>query len=204
MKRILTTLFLLSLACSAINAQEPLAAFSSVTRENAVTFEYSYALQGDIPVKGAGSAAIDGDAYRITTGELEIVCDGKTRWMVDGDSKEVYIESVDAAAVDYLSNPAALLCSLTDAFSVTKSGKVSQDGKSLTRVCMVPAKKGTGLSEVTLYLDGSVPSRVDVTLEEGAKTVFRINNWRVKEKGGMTFAVDSARIDASYVITDLR
>ncbi len=205
MKRFLLSLTGALAFCAAVCAQSSrLDTFSGLLSSRALSFDYSFALQGDIPVKGEGKAAVDGDAYKIETAFVEVISDGVVRWSVDHDSKEVYVENVDASAVDYLSNPAVLLRSLSESFNVGDDVE-TEDGGSILGYTLYPRIKGTGLSLVRLYLDRQGrPVRMDVRLEEGAETVFRIRNLKLTEKGSVAFKAPVALFDSSYVVTDLR
>ena len=57
-----------------------------------VTFDYSLQTDAKMPVAQEGSAVIDGNCFCIKGKGLEIWCDGTTRWTVDTEAKEVYIE----------------------------------------------------------------------------------------------------------------
>lgn len=63
-------------------------------RENCVSLDYSFSVRGDLPVTGSGNALIQGESFRTSGNGMSVYCDGKTRWTVDENAKEVYIENV--------------------------------------------------------------------------------------------------------------
>ena len=60
-----------------------------------VSLGYSCTVDGYAPVELNGSLLLQGNCYRAEGNGVEIYCDGSTRWTVDRDEKEVYIESSD-------------------------------------------------------------------------------------------------------------
>ena len=187
-------------------AQErgPLDDFAANLASGEVAFKYSFEVKGDIPMKGNGTAALCGTAYHVFGNGMELWCDGKTRWTIDRNAKEAYIEEVDPESADYLSNPASLLVALDRAFELRSVSDVTLSGKKLQAVKMSPAVEDTGLQTVTLYLDGAVPARVSIVVEDGTETVFRISSFSVKEKSDAAFAFDIASLGSDYAVTDLR
>ena len=187
-------------------AQEsgPLDAFAANLASGEVSFKYSFEVKGDIPMKGNGTAALNGDSYHVFGNGMDLWCDGKTRWTIDRNAQEAYIEAVDPNVADYLSNPASLLGALDRAFEVKDVSDVTLSGKKLRAVKMIPALEDTGLQTVTLYLDGSAPARVSIVVEDGTETLFRISGFSVKEKSDAAFSFDIASLGSEYVVTDLR
>ena len=202
-------LFLLTVTlCCAIlaSAQErgALEDFSGKLSSGTVSFQYTFEVKGDVPMKGNGVAAMRGPCYHIAGNGMEIWCDARTRWIVDRSAKEAYIETVDAAVTDYLSNPATLLISLNEAFETVADKEVTLSGKKCRKVSMTPVIPDTGLQSVSLYLDGSVPARVEITVEDGTVTLFKIADFAVNEKSDVPFTFDIASLSPDYVVTDLR
>lgn len=78
-----------------------------------VTFNFSCTTTDKVPVKQSGTAVIDGDCYVLRSSGLEVFCDGTTRWTVDRESKEVYVE-LSGGTRDFLADPAAYLDKVRD------------------------------------------------------------------------------------------
>lgn len=203
MKKFLLLTFALSLTFLA-QAQGALEDFAGQLTGGEVSFKYSFEVQGDVPVKGSGTAVLKGNAFHIFGNGLEIWCDGKTRWTIDRGSREAYIETVEIESVDYLANPATLLGALTRAFQINSVSDVTLSGKKLQAFNLTPSIDDTGLKSVMLYMDGSTPSRVAITVEDGTKTLFRLSDYAVKEKSDAGFSFDIASLGSDFVVTDLR
>lgn len=178
--------------------------FAATLAASDVRFQYAFEVRGDVPMTGSGTAALRGAAYHVSGNGMEFWCDGVTRWIVDRTAKEAYIESVDPSAADYISNPAALLGALHRAFRVETVSDVTLGGRKLRCFRLAPSVEETGLDAVAVYLDGSVPVRVLITVEDGTETLFRLSDYRVKEKSDAAFSFDIASLGSDYVVTDLR
>ena len=63
-----------------------------------ISLEYSCTLAGEVPVKLSGTLLLQGDSYSVRGNGIEIYCNGGTRWTVDREAKEVYIEPADGLA----------------------------------------------------------------------------------------------------------
>ncbi len=58
-----------------------------------VSLSYSCTVDGPAPMQLSGRLLLQGECYRAEGNGLEICCNGSTRWTVDREDKEVYIES---------------------------------------------------------------------------------------------------------------
>ena len=67
-------------------------------------YEVSFALlAGEYSAKGY--FRVDGDSYYMTVGTAEVYCDGKVRYEVDNERKEINIDEVDVTSRNVLDNP---------------------------------------------------------------------------------------------------
>jgi len=130
MKRLLSTLMLLAI-CAAGFAQDKIAGIGRMIDEGKVDFSYKYDVDGKIPIGAKGTATVQGECYMSRGNGLSIYCDGKTRWTVDEEAKEVYIEEAVQGEVletirTYASHAKNLQVSSTD----ISGSFVSDDGAS--------------------------------------------------------------------------
>ena len=86
---------LLSLPAAAQPQLDQIAAHLQTDR---ISLHYACTYTEDTPVKLSGTLLIQGDCYRAVGNGMEIYCDGATRWSVDPESKEVYIEPAEGLA----------------------------------------------------------------------------------------------------------
>ena len=62
-------------------------------RTDRISLQYACTIAQPAPVQLSGDLLIQGDCYRAKGNGMEIYCNGTTRWTVDPESKEVYIET---------------------------------------------------------------------------------------------------------------
>lgn len=107
MKRTVIIL-LLAAVCPALLAQSSTESLRQLLEGNRVSFSYDLSVQEKVQVRTNGTALIDGECYRISGNGLEIYCDGATKWTVDNQAREVYLEPSDGTR-EFLANPSAWL-----------------------------------------------------------------------------------------------
>ena len=106
MRKIVTILALMLMCAVYAMAQGSAAAVGRVARY--VEQLGSYDAQFDIEAEGfeaSGSYAVAGDAYHIKLQQAEVFSDGKCRYEVDHERKEVNIDVVDLSSRNVLDNP---------------------------------------------------------------------------------------------------
>lgn len=111
-----------------------------------------------------GRYLVRGDAYSMTFGSAEVFSDGRARWEVDPEKREVVIDAVDLTSRNLLNNP-------TRAFDLADGGFAHElleehGGKATIR--LVPATPEAGISTVLLTLDtaASLPLAVAYDLDD--------------------------------------
>ena len=112
MKRMMIALLLVAVSLQ-LAAQGGASYLKELVSGNRVTFNYNLGVKGKAPVVMSGKAVIDGDCYSVCGNGLEMYCDGATKWTVDREAKEVYIES-SAGTRDFLADPSAWIDNVKD------------------------------------------------------------------------------------------
>lgn len=79
-------------------AQPQLAEIAAHLQTDRISLHYDCTYTQDTPVKLSGTLLIQGESYRAVGNGMEVYCDGATRWTVDPESKEVYIETAEGLA----------------------------------------------------------------------------------------------------------
>ncbi len=101
MKKFLTivALTVFSLGLAAQNWQDgQLEQLLEKASDYRVSLDYECSLSGFQPVKLKGRIVVEGDCYYADGNGIRIYCDGKTRWTIDPDVLEVYIEDAGGLA----------------------------------------------------------------------------------------------------------
>ena len=169
-----------------------------------VSMDYSFTMNSsDVKVVGNGSVMVQDSAYSMTGNGLQIICDGKTVWIIDAESKEVMIESPSQGDEAYMDNPALLFVNLSDAFSVDG---VKKNGSVSTYVMSPMVACGITAATLSVTSDPSpVISSAHFILSDGAEMDIKIKSMTFSEKKPLTsFFYDISGLDSSWVITDLR
>lgn len=73
----------------------PLSEVASHLATDRISLHYDCIFTGDAPVRLSGTLLVQGTCYRAVGNGLEIYCDGQSRWTVDPESREVYIEATE-------------------------------------------------------------------------------------------------------------
>lgn len=94
-------------------AQEGADYVKALVENNRVSFSYTLSPKGHKKVKMEGKAVIDGDCYRLHGNELEILCNGETKWTIDTAAKEVYIEAAESTR-DFIANMPGWISNVKD------------------------------------------------------------------------------------------
>ena len=81
----------LLMAGAGLQAQEILTRFST----DRISCKYSYTIDIPVTLNYEGDALVQGDCYHLKGNGIEIFCDGVSRWTVDAEAREVYIENAE-------------------------------------------------------------------------------------------------------------
>lgn len=206
MKRlILVTMLLLGWAASSSASGDIIGEFTARLASSCASFDYAFSLKASAPVTGKGTVTYLDGKYKMLGNGLEVWCDGISRWTVDHVAKEAYIESVEDAGVDFLGNPALLLQAVGTVFAKQSQRESSFNGKSATKVTLIPSISGTGLKSVVLYFNSEIiPIGASVVMDDGTEAVITISAFGFSQPAPQVFSYDVNRLDKSYLVTDLR
>ena len=108
-----TLIGILLMLAPVLQAQVPVEAIRAALAANRLSFQFNCQIVTDLaPVNCQGEALAQGNSYRVCANGMEFYCDGTTRWTVDRESKEVYIESA-AGVEEFLAAPEKYLGALS-------------------------------------------------------------------------------------------
>ena len=147
MKRIVS--IILSLFCGLALYAQDITSLLSLVEGNRLSLDFSYKMKGNVPLTGAGNLILDGECFRLDSGSLKVYCDSRTKWTVDEEAEEVYIEDGENALSDILGASSDYLEYVVD-IEVRKDGasgtiESPQDGSlidfSISNVKVSPKEK---------------------------------------------------------------
>lgn len=90
MKRFLIFLATM-LTASVLNGQEVGQILERLDNSR-ISLDYSCTVKGQTPFENSGSLTVQQNCYRLSTPGFGIYCDGRTRWTVDTQAREVMID----------------------------------------------------------------------------------------------------------------
>lgn len=96
----------------------------------------SYELKFEIEAEGyeaAGSYVVAGDSYHIILPQAEVYSDGKARYEVDHERREVNVDVVDLSSRNVLDNPTRCFDFLGEGYDI----KIVQQTAQLVTLCIV-------------------------------------------------------------------
>ena len=113
-----------------------------------VQADFSYVSEADVTIQGEGKLSVQDSCYVLDLGVLKIYCDGKNRWTVDQDAKEVYIERVSGTLAGAVAG-----YDIVDAKGLSEGGlMVVVRGSDGTRITLtVPRMKMTAKAEADQF-----------------------------------------------------
>lgn len=173
MKRILFIIAATVLSAASAAADEKSdALLGALARQTASWGDYRVEFSVSIDAQAVtGSYEVSGDGYHLTTPEMEIYCDGTTKWEVNLLDREVAIDSVDPADRTVMGNPTRLFDFLDGSYSRRYVGPALIDGAACERIELIETAAGTSATAdagqtIDLYLSATtgLPVRVAYTI----------------------------------------
>lgn len=98
-----------------------------------------------------GYYMVEGDAYYLTLGTMEVYSDGKLRYEINNSRKEVTEDRVNLKSQDLLTNPTRAFSFVDKEYSIT----IKQQSSSGAVLKLVPKDTSLGISHVELTLQKS-------------------------------------------------
>ena len=172
MRKIVITLVavLSALGVSAQSASEWLAKLDSSLGER---YAMHITVSVDDPIEGttdvSGYFMVEGDAYYITLGVMEVFSDGKLRYEINNERKEVVEDRVNLEACDLLTNPTRAFNFVPNEFK----SEVVSSSNDVVVLKLTPKSVAMGIDAITLKLkrNGSKVVPVNIAYDYDGDTV---------------------------------
>lgn len=172
MKKILSTLAFLAAftaACAAADARrttERLAELFRAMPSYTVTFTVE---TGDFVQ--SGSYTVEGDRFHLRLGDAELYSDGKTRYEVDPEKREVVADRIDTSSRNLLNNPTRAFDFLDDAFVA----EVAAGNAVVTTLRLTPTDPDAAMTSVEVEVEtATARPRLLVYRLDGDRVTVRI------------------------------
>ena len=151
MRQLIITLTLALSALCAANAQsaeEWLAKLDNSLDER-YAMHIAVTVAKEAPI--SGYFMVEGDAYYISLGIMEVYSDGKLRYEINNERKEVVEDRVNLEACDLLSNPTRAFSFVPQEFS----SEVTSASNERITLKLTPKSEAMGIDAITLTLERS-------------------------------------------------
>ncbi|HBG24885.1 MAG TPA: hypothetical protein DDX10_07530 [Rikenellaceae bacterium] len=172
-----------------------------------VTFNMSAkSAQGELLADFAGTVQAQGNAFKMVNPQLELFCDGKSKWILSTEIDELTIFPNDTSDTDLVENPIGFLTSLgTQTSSYSYSARLKESNGNWV-VELIPSNKKMPYKSVLVGIDKSnnLPVKIEYTSKDGSSYVVVIKSF--KPSSGWpesNFIFPSSRMKG-LVVTDLR
>lgn len=159
-----------ALGVSAQSASEWLAKLDSSLGER---YAMHITVSVDDPIEGtmdvSGYFMVEGDAYYITLGVMEVFSDGKLRYEINNERKEVVEDRVNLEACDLLTNPTRAFNFVPNEFK----SEVVSSSNDVVVLKLTPKSAAMGIDAITLKLkrNGSKVMPVNIAYDYDGDTV---------------------------------
>lgn len=122
--------------------------------ESSMGERYAYTLNvavkaGDSKTTLSGRVMVEGDSYYMSLEAMEVYSNGKLRYEVNNERKEVTEDRVDLTSHDLLTNPTRAFMFAPEEFDMVL--KFSQNDE-IARIDLTPRDKDYGITAILLYL----------------------------------------------------
>ena len=141
---------------------------------------------GDDTAKLHGTIKVEGDAYYLMLGTMEVYSDGKLRYEINNERKEVSEDRVDLKSHDLLTNPTRAFTFLDSEFKMAMRSAHDANTKyidltprediGITTITIALKRNGTRVmpEAVSYYYDGDV---VTITMQLIDATSWKLPRW---------------------------
>ena len=186
MKKILTALIAIALASSAFAVASPdeksNALLGGLQKKVASWGDYRVEFTVTIDTeKLTGSYEVSGNSYHLTTPDIELYCDGATKYEINRLDREVAIDRVDPADRTVMGNPTKLFDFMDGSYTHRYVGAALVDGVNCERIELRETTAGDGSGQtIDVFISSAtgLPVRVGYTIglmsTEAAVDVVRI------------------------------
>jgi outer membrane lipoprotein carrier protein len=164
--------------------------------------EFTWALANELDVAEGTIDLAKKDKFRYETSSSLMITDGKTLWRLNRQSQQAIIENLKDAEAGIL--PREMLFDYPKQFDVGEVIETNMNGRVTYQLKLVPKKDGTGVKEVTVFVDAldSITRLMEFTDDSGNHTKYILSN--IKINSGLDEARFTFEVPDGIKVFDLR
>lgn len=192
-----------------VSAQSVQDRFVSAAKNHSVEFSYSFVMHASAPVSGNGTAKVQGECFSVDGNGMKVMCDGRTRWIVDEKAREVIVESVTGDEESLMVDPALIVKDLNAHFKTVSSSAVMEKGQQLVKVQFAPRSSSAGISSMTIWFSEKnhnrpVIAKASLKMKDGTVTDFTVPSMSFAPLSSLSqYVFPTSGLDPSWVVTEL-
>ncbi len=186
MKHIVTLLIFMLSTLSVVSAQSASEWLAKLDASLGERYAMSIAVALGGEDQHSGFVIVDGDSYYMTLGVMEVYCDGKLRYEVNNQRKEVVEDVVNLASCDLLSNPTRAFDFVPEEFAmevtamsdsaVTLMLTPNSEDMGINSIVLTLARKGSMVEPTTISYDYD-GEQVAISLQKLKSTDLKLRKW---------------------------
>lgn len=176
-----------------------------------ITFNFdAISPEGEVVLNDAGFFSVQGDAYKMSTGDYSVYCNGTSKWVHDVDNMEMTIFPFTAEGAEFLENPFVILKNMNmEDYKIPTKAEMNDEGDNLSyKLVIQPKDDKATYKKVIIYVkaDTFIPAMIDyINKNDDRYIVNVVSITSVPERNLTFFAPDDIILeDPDVYITDLR
>jgi outer membrane lipoprotein-sorting protein len=152
-----------------------------------------------------GSATIKGQKYHVSLSGQEIICDTKTIWTYNKETKEVQVSNFNPN--EQSMSPAKLLTNFYDKeYKYSYIGEKKAKGKNFDEIELSPIDKAKQVAKIELMIDKatSLISGGDIWQKNGNKSTYSVTNYVLNKDVPDSYFTWDSNAHPGVEVVDLR
>lgn len=134
-----------------------------------------------------GTIHAEKDSYKLENKEMNLFCDGQTKWIHNRGNNEVIILKNDLSQVDLVENPMAFFTSLNKGYTYAEKAKSSKyNNIPVWVIDLFPINKRQGYNKISLLIDkrNDAPVRIIYVMKNGESLAVNITKFSEQKPWG--------------------
>lgn len=127
-----------------------------------------------------GVVNAQGTSYKLSNPELELYCDGTTKWILNVPAKELVIVPNDLSATDIVENPIGFLTSLDKRYEYPfRVFSGSRNGKEIWVIELTPLNKRLAYKSISVGVEKNtyIPRMIKYIAKDGSSYIINITGF---------------------------
>jgi outer membrane lipoprotein carrier protein len=152
-----------------------------------------------------GTATLKGQKYHVTLNGQEIICDTKTIWTYNKETKEVQVSNFNPNEQSL--SPAKLLTNFYDKeYKYSYKGEKKANGKNCEEIELSPLDNSKQVAKIELMVDKatSLISGGDIWQKNGNKSTYSVTNYVLNKEVPDSYFTWDAKDHPGVEVVDLR